>query len=144
MKIFTRWMLKRDIPTVLAIDRESFVFWWPEERFIQNLRQRNCIGIVAECDKQIVGFMLYDLNKHDIQLLRMAVDPDFLRQGIGTKMINKLKGKLTPARRHTLRINVPDGMLGAQLFFKAVGMRAVEVLESEYVFEYKHPELVEV
>ena len=141
MDIHIRWMLRRDMPKVLGIEAESFKFPWLEESFICCLRQINSIGMVVEYNNRVVGFMLYDLNKEDIRLLRLAVLPKYLRRGIGTKMIDKLKTKLNPDRRHTLIINVPDNLLGAHLFFQAMGMRAVEVFESEYVFEYVHPEL---
>ena len=43
-----------------AQDRgNSFEFPWSEEDFIRCLRQRNCIGMVAEHDEQVVG--IHDL-----------------------------------------------------------------------------------
>ena len=43
-----RWMIRRDMPEVLDIERLSFEFAWTEEDFLCCLRQRNCIGMVAE------------------------------------------------------------------------------------------------
>ena len=48
---------------VLTIERSSFQFAWTEEEFLCCLRQRNCIGTVAELDHKIVGFMIYELHK---------------------------------------------------------------------------------
>ena len=39
-----RWMIRRDMPEVLAIEAASFEFPWLEDDFIRCLRQRNCIG----------------------------------------------------------------------------------------------------
>ena len=43
-----RWMIRRDMPDVLGIESNCFEFSWTEDDFIRCLRQRNCIGMVAE------------------------------------------------------------------------------------------------
>ncbi|MDA8746115.1 ribosomal-protein-alanine N-acetyltransferase RimI, partial [Rubripirellula amarantea] len=58
--VHIRWMIRRDMPAVLAIENKSFEFSWTEEDFIRCLRQRNCIGMVAEENDQVVGFMIYE------------------------------------------------------------------------------------
>lgn len=63
MKILTRWMIRRDLQTVLDIDRDSFWEPWGEDAFLEKLRQRNCIGMVAVQGEKIVGFMVYELHK---------------------------------------------------------------------------------
>ena len=49
-----RWMIRRDMPDVLKIENANFEFAWSEDDFIRCLRQRNCIGMVAERDDEIV------------------------------------------------------------------------------------------
>ena len=63
VRVHIRWMIRRDMPEVLDIESESFEFPWSEDDFIRCLRQRNCIGMVAELDDQVVGFMIYELHK---------------------------------------------------------------------------------
>lgn len=48
IKTLVRWMVRRDMNEVLTIEQASFDFGWTEEDFLSCLRQRNCIGIVAE------------------------------------------------------------------------------------------------
>ncbi|MEZ6091062.1 MAG: ribosomal-protein-alanine N-acetyltransferase RimI, partial [Pirellulaceae bacterium] len=50
-------MIRRDMPSVLDIEAACFEFSWSEDEFIRCLRQRNCIGMVAEENDQVVGFM---------------------------------------------------------------------------------------
>ena len=68
-----RWMIRRDMPEVLKIEHESFEFNWTEEDFLACLRQRNCIGMVAEHDNRVVGFMIYELHKTRLHILNFAV-----------------------------------------------------------------------
>src|SRR5882672_12035331 len=84
-----RWMIRRDMPEVLKIEQESFEFNWTEEDFLACLRQRNCIGMVAEHDNHVVGFMIYELHKTKLHILNFAVAPEWRRIGIGTQMVMK-------------------------------------------------------
>jgi ribosomal-protein-alanine N-acetyltransferase len=132
VRVHIRWMIRRDMPEVLAIEASSFEFPWVEEDFIRCLRQRNCIGMVAEHDDQVVGFMIYELNKNRIQVLNFAVARDFRRRGVGTQMVAKLIGKLSAQRRTRIAMEVRETNLAAQLFFRTAGFRAVSVLRNFY------------
>jgi ribosomal-protein-alanine N-acetyltransferase len=132
VRVHIRWMIRRDMPEVLAIEAASFEFPWLEEDFIRCLRQRNCIGMVAEHDDQVVGFMIYELNKNRIQVLNFAVMCEFRRRGVGTQMIAKLIGKLSTQRRTRIALEVRETNLAAQLFFRTAGFRAVSVLRNFY------------
>jgi ribosomal-protein-alanine N-acetyltransferase len=139
-----RWMIRRDMPEVLNIEAQSFEFPWSEDDFIRCLRQRNCIGMVAECDEQVVGFMIYELNRNVLHVLNFAVRSDFRRRGLGTQMLDKLVGKLSQQRRTRIDLEVRESNLAAQLFFRRSGFRAITVLrdfyedttESAYVMSY--------
>lgn len=125
-------MIRRDLPEVLNIETCSFDHTWGEEEFLLTLRQRDCIGMVAENNDKIVGFMIYQLSKKKIHILNFAVDSNCRRQGVGTQMINKLKSKLSPGRRNNIELEVEDSNLQAQLFYKKNGFIATEVLWGYY------------
>lgn len=130
--VHIRWMIRRDMPTVLSIEESSFEFAWSEEEFIRCLRQRNCIGMVAEIGDRVVGFMIYELHKNRLHLLNFAVCPSMRRMHIGTAMVEKLVGKLSGDRRNRIVLEVRETNLDAQLFFKNLGFRAVSVLRDFY------------
>jgi ribosomal-protein-alanine N-acetyltransferase len=52
--------------------------------------------------------------------------------GIGTQMMSKLVGKLSPERRARIALEVRETNLAAQLFFRSLGFRAVSVLKDFY------------
>lgn len=144
--VHIRWMIRRDMPAVLAIENQCFEFSWTEDDFIRCLRQRNCIGMVAEQEDRVVGFMIYELHKNRLHILNFAVDEDMRRQGVGAAMVNKLLSKLTHERRNRIMLEVRETNLEAQLFFKEVGFRAVSVLrdfyddtiEDAYLMQYRY------
>jgi ribosomal-protein-alanine N-acetyltransferase len=132
VKVHIRWMIRRDMSEVLRAERDSFEFSWTEEDFLKCLRQRNCIGMVAECEEKVVGFMIYELHKSKLHVLNFAVHPDYRRWGIGKQMIGKLIGKLSNHRRTKITLAVRETNLTAQLFFKAMEFRATKVMRRYY------------
>ncbi len=132
LKVQIRWLIRSDMPETLYIERKAFELPWMEEDFLCVLRQRNCIGMVAEYNHRIVGFMIYELHKAKLHILNFAVDPEFHRQAIGTQMIAKLVDKLSQQRRQEIVLEVRESNLTAQIFFKKMGFRAVLVLRSHY------------
>jgi len=131
-RVHIRWMIRRDMPEVLQTEQQSFEFAWTEEDFLRCLRQRNCIGMVAEHGEKVVGFMIYELHKNRLHILNFAVHPDFTRRGVGEQMIRKLVSKLTPQRRTRIMLEVRETNLAAQLFFKQLGFRAISLLREFY------------
>jgi [ribosomal protein S18]-alanine N-acetyltransferase len=132
VRVHIRWMIRRDMPEVLQTEGESFEFPWSEDDFIRCLRQRNCIGMVAEHDDRVVGFMIYELHKTRIHVLNFAVSKAYRRSGVGSQMIAKLSAKLSTLRRSRILLEVRETNLDAQLFFRENGFRAVSVLRSYY------------
>lgn len=133
-----RWMIRKDMPEVQGIEKLSFEFPWCETDFIGCLRQRNCIGMVADefhesqGQSHVVGFMIYELHKTRLHILNFAVDPQWRNQGVGSTMAGKLISKLSGQRRTEISLEVRETNLDAQLFFSRMGFRAESVLRSYY------------
>ena len=132
IRVHIRWMIRRDMGEVLDIEQQSFEFPWLEDDFVRCLRQRNCIGMVAEHEDRIVGFMIYELHKSRIHVLNFAVGADARRLGAGSQMLAKLTAKLSAQRRSRIVLEVRETNLAAQLFFRENGFRAVSVLRAYY------------
>lgn len=145
--VHIRWMIRRDMEQVLDIEGASFEFPWSEDDFIRCLRQRNCIGMVAEQGDNVLGFMIYELHKTRLHILNFAVDPTARRNGVGKQMIQKLISKLSSQRRNRISLEVRETNLAAQLFFREGGFAATSVLrnfyddspEDAYLMQFYHP-----
>lgn len=131
-QVTIRWMIRRDMAEVLDIEQRSFEFPWSEDDFIRCLRQRNCIGMVADANDKVVGFMVYELHKSRLHILNFAVSPDCRRRGVGVAMVDRLTAKLSPERRSRIQLEVRETNLDAQLFFREQGFRAIGVLHNYY------------
>lgn len=146
-RVHIRWMIRRDMPEVLMIEQESHDYPWTEEDFLHCLRQRNCIGMVAELGEQVVGFMIYELHKSRLHILNFAVHPDHRRRGVGHQMVQKLVSKLSSHRRTSITLEVRETNLESQLFFRESGFNATGVIreyfpdtgEDAYRMNYRYP-----
>jgi len=145
-QIHIRWMIRRDMAEVQAIENRCFEFPWREDDFIRCLRNRNVIGMVADVGEQVAGFNIYELHRNRLHILNFAVDPAFRRRGVGAAMVSKLVNKLSPQRRNRIMLEIRETNLDAQLFFRGLGFRAVSLLrdfyedttEDAYLMQYRY------
>ena len=130
--VHIRWMIRRDMPEVMRTERASFEFAWTEDDFLRCLRQRNCIGMVAEQNDVVVGFMIYELHRTRLNVLNFAVHPTVRRQGIGGMLVAKLVYKLISHHRQKITLAVRERNLGAQMFFRSHAFQATKLLRNYY------------
>lgn len=152
-RIFVRWMIKTDVVSVLAIEATA-AHPWNEEDLRTALRAQNCIGMIAEMQDRpgmpLAGFMVYELNKTNLEIINLAVAPELRRIGVGRTLVNKVKGKVGlrnedgAVRRNSVRTVLRESNLDAQLFFRSQGFMATEFWrgyfedsgEDGYLMEY--------
>ncbi len=132
LDLYVRWLIRRDMQEVLRIESASFEFPWTDDDFICCLRQRNCVGMVAEHDHKIVGFMIYELHKSRLHILNFAVAPEVRRSGVGAQMVRRLIDKLSKHRRNEMLLECRERNLEGQLFFRSQAFRAINVLRGHY------------
>lgn len=140
-----RWLIKSDMARVLDIDAASFPVPWCEEELRLSLSKRNSIGLVATHagGSIICGYVNYLVHSGSLEILRLAVAPEYRRIGVGGAMTNKLKAKLSSKSRIGISVAVPDFNLPAQLFFRSQEFRATRINHArlacesdEYVMTY--------
>jgi ribosomal-protein-alanine N-acetyltransferase len=132
---YIRWMVRSDLSSVVAIEKDVFDYPWSQQEFLIALRQRNCIGMVAERNEEVVGYIVYELHKTQIELLNLAVRPRSQRLGVGSEMIEKLKSKLAYERRSKISLELRERNLDGQLFFRNAGFVCTSILHGWYAVE---------
>jgi ribosomal-protein-alanine N-acetyltransferase len=129
-----RWGIAKDVTTWL-----TFGTTWTEERFLATLRRRDHIAMTAERsrDPDPLGFVIYKLQRHSLELLEIAVHPDHRRTGLATAMLDKLVYKVCSHQRASLVFTVPDDNLPMQLFARSRGCKALTCDDSGIRFIYR-------
>jgi [ribosomal protein S18]-alanine N-acetyltransferase len=155
MMFHVRWCIRRDMPEVLAIEAVGSAYPWDEEEFLRCLRQRNCIGMVAEQNEKVFGFMIYELHKQKLHVLNLKVDKSLgsvAEEGSEGQLcfnalVDKLISKLSSHRRIGITWEVRESDLDVQIALKKKGFTAYSVNresfsdsgEDGYAFKYVLP-----
>lgn len=126
MKI--RRMRLDDIDAVAALEERSFEQPWSREMFYRdftgNSRSR---FYVAELHGRIVGYLGVWVQEYDIHITTIAVEEDYRRQGIATRLIRRLIGdQAGDGKDVTLEVRVSNRSAQAlyeKLDFEITGRR---------------------
>jgi ribosomal-protein-alanine N-acetyltransferase len=134
---YIRWAIRKDVRQIMDIERRSFEYAWDEADLNHYLQTRNtiCMVITPANDNEIVlGYMVYELKPTSLELLNLAVSPDFRRHGVGAAMVRKLVEKVAyvHGKRKRITVLVRDSNLAAQLLFRSLGFKALAVLRQAY------------
>ena len=89
----------QDIQAMHAIDSASFEPPWTPKEFKRALKHPHRLALLAEHEDKVVGFAVYELQRGRLEIVRLAVHPDYRRQGVGAQLVHKMLGKLTQQRR---------------------------------------------
>ena len=133
-EILVRWMIRRDMPKVVEIERASYDDPCTEDELITYLRQRSNIGQVACIGDEVVGFILYEMTKDRFEVDNIAVDPAWRRQGVASAMLQKLTRKIRSrsVNKKIIRLLVRETNLPAQRFFQVMGFCATQLVQQPY------------
>lgn len=132
-RIHIRWLTRKDLDEVVSIHRGCFGQRRSADEFLADLYRRNRVGLVAEYGGRVAGFMVYELTRTQIRLLNLAVADQARSLNIGRRLVEKLVRKLRCDGRTRVVCEVSERNLAAQLFLRACGFRATEILHQHYV-----------
>jgi len=136
MQIQNRWMIKRDYDDVLRIERQAAgQYAWNLADLQRELRQRDAIGTVAECEHVVCGFAVFRILPRAYMVVNMVVASEARRNRVGSQMVERLVDKLSQ-KRTKLIVPVHETNLAAQLFLQSCGLRCVAVDGETYRFVF--------
>jgi ribosomal-protein-alanine N-acetyltransferase len=99
------WQLTRaaaaDIASLVALERRCFDWPWGRLSFEGEMasagaESRLAWANAAAGEKRIVGYIFFRFIADEVHIFRLAVDPEWRRQGIGTRLVTEC---LQSARR---------------------------------------------
>jgi ribosomal protein S18 acetylase RimI-like enzyme len=119
------WQEKNQI---LVIERASFSSPWTKQDFEYSIEHNSALDIIHR--NGVAGYLVATPTKHGWRIANMAVREDVRRQGIGNLLIQRLVNKMLPQMIVTAIAS--EWNMDAHLFFRACGLRAVEVKRSHF------------
>ncbi len=149
-KILVRWLVRSDMSRVIECEKSRASLnaedMWIEDEWLELLRHKTCLGLVAVDEKTgfVLGAVLYRLLKSEMNILRLIVDEEEGRQGVGSALVGTLKDKMTTKRdafgkaiRERMRIWVPRDSACISRFLSKMGFRRLCAHGDYEQFEYR-------
>lgn len=130
-----RWLLKSDMAAVLEIEQATYDSPWTRDDFDQCQNYHRNVSVVYEVQGDVAGYLFYMHHKKAIEILNLAVDPEYLRQGIGAEFIELLKRKLGSMSKKRLVAIVREKNVAAQMFLKSQGFLCMAIIDGHHTDE---------
>lgn len=138
MELAVRTAYPTDRPYLMDIDSKSYDLPWEGDywNLINATRAKHVI--VATDTKNIpYGFAVYELQGNRIELAKVAVNPRYRLKGVATALVSWLLGYARERYLSEVYTVVSENNLDAQLFLRAVGLRAdVKRTQRGWTHEY--------
>ena len=84
-------------------------------------------GFIAKVNDDYAGFALYEIEDDFITLLTINMKEDYQRQGIGTALLNKIKGIAREKEMKFIRVPVSNDDLVSYVFYLKNGFKLYDV-----------------
>ncbi|HEX9235815.1 MAG TPA: ribosomal protein S18-alanine N-acetyltransferase [Actinomycetota bacterium] len=126
-------MRRRHLKGIMAIERQVYPRPWSPNLFLSEMSDlRSRTYLVARLGREVVGYggiMSYGEEAH---VTTIAVDPQFHRQKIGTRLLFELVQEGLRLGAHAISLEVRVSNWGAQRLYARFGFRPVGVRKGYY------------
>ncbi len=110
-----------DLPGVLAIERRSFQTPWSLAMFVLELSKPSGICLAATRGQDLVGYLVCSRYADVWHLMNVAVTPELRRQGIASRLMDRLFAEAGREARYTLEVRTSNH--GAIAMYERLGFR---------------------
>ncbi len=90
-EITIRSMRLDDLDRVYKLEIKLFPNPWPKSFFENDLRSERTIAFVVEREDSVIGYSIASWEGQRLHVTNIAVDKEYQRQGIGTKLMHKVE-----------------------------------------------------
>jgi len=122
-----------DLDSIVSIERASFPTPWPRSAIAKDIAGRNWSRVVvATCDGDIVGYMIYWIVATELHLLNLAVDTRWKRCGVATALLEHLISTGKEGGMDEVLLEVRVSNHAAQRLYSRFGFEQLAVRRGYY------------
>ena len=110
-----------DLPGVLGIERRSFQTPWSLAMFVLELSKPSGICLAATRGQDLTGYLVCSRYADVWHLMNVAVTPELRRQGIASRLMDRLFAETGREARYTLEVRTSNH--GAIAMYERLGFR---------------------
>ncbi len=133
-RIVLRPMTTDDAVAVAALDLKCFDERdaWNSDYFFYAARDKQSIYIVGEADGRIVACVGAEIYRDATEIETFAVEPEFQRRGLGTKIFAKLLAAVKARNSTLIYLEVRPSNTAAINFYNKFGFKIVDRVKNFY------------
>ncbi|NTW77160.1 MAG: ribosomal protein S18-alanine N-acetyltransferase [Syntrophaceae bacterium] len=125
MQVVIDLMGKKDLPEILAIEKESYTSPWTEGMFLDELKVAHAQCLVARLSHDnkstIGGYMIFWIIADEAHLHNIAVKKEFRRQGLAHGFMNIMREISKQAGVKSQTLEVRESNAGAINLYRRCG-----------------------
>ena len=126
-------MRRRHLRAVLRIEAQVYPTPWTHGLFVSELALRSSrVYVVARVGREVVGYAGLMMSLSDGHVTTIAVDPEWQREAIGTRLLLALAHEAIARGADALTLEVRLSHHGAQRLYQRFGFKAVGVRKGYY------------
>ena len=128
-------METEDLPSVLAIERQSFPNPWHESTFRGEIQHRPIsfpLVIVHSTLNRVIGYVIFWMIGEDVQINNIAIHPDFRRMGIGEQVLRQIIERVSFRGARLITLEVRPSNSAALALYKKLGFRLLIIRKGYY------------
>ena len=127
-------MRRRHVRQVMRIEAQVYPRPWSSALFLQEIvRRSDRVYLVARFDSTVVGYGGLITSGREAHITTIAVDPEYHRLHIGTKLMLGLMDAAISRGAHSVSLEVRRSNYGAQKMYELFGFRPVGLRPGYYV-----------
>jgi [ribosomal protein S18]-alanine N-acetyltransferase len=121
-----------DLPSVISIERRSFPAPWSLAMFVLELSKPSGICLAASRGDELLGYLVCSRYDQVWHLMNVAVTPHKRREGIATRLINRLLDETGSGAELPITLEVRVSNQEAIAMYEGLGFRSAGVRPRYY------------
>ena len=121
-----------DLPAVLQLEQAAMIDPWNEGQLAAELEAVNGVSLVAEQDGRVCGYAFFRTCTPESELLRLAVAPEWRRQGVGKELLEQALRSFAGQGYATCFLEVRASNAEARRLYAKAGFVQVGVRKKYY------------
>jgi [ribosomal protein S18]-alanine N-acetyltransferase len=115
---------KSDAERMAVLHEQCFPNYWQHETFTDFFSVRGTFGLIAEAP-QPVAMMVFRVLYEQADIITLAVEPAFRRQGIGRELLARAMAESAALGASKMFLDVEDGNVTAVQLYEKYGFSVI-------------------
>lgn len=125
-------MIIEDVEAVEKIEKANFSMPWSEESFRSQIKKEYSVSFTAHYLGKPIGYVCCDDISGEVYIGTIAVDTEFRKQGIGTKLLNRVISYCEKNNSSMLTLEVRVSNESAVKLYEKLGFENLGVRKNFY------------